>query len=309
MSASALKVVHLEASADPIKKSPGFKKKLLADRHLEMMALCGFGCRYCSSNNGNFLRIRRGPFADETQRQLGSRYLPATTPELHFDYPNIVARLEAQLAGKPKSWGAGEVLVMSQLTDAFSGTPLANGDTRRALELVLSKTSFRVRILTKWAGVGRSVQWRDFFAAHRDRVLVGLSCGTLNNEWARAVEVNTPPPTARLAAYRDLQAAGVPTFGMMCPVMPDQTGVEDLRRLLAWINPAAAEEVFVEPFNDRDNWRAVAAGYPEGSAGRAWMEESFGKGDRLLWSAYATNLLLRVRREAIAAGWLSKLRS
>lgn len=303
-----LKVVHLEASKAPIKDAPGFAKKLLATRHLELMALCGFGCRYCSSNDGNFLRIRRGPFLAETKRQLGTGYLPAAEPTLHFDYPNIIGQLTAQLADKSKAWLSGEVLVVSQLTDAFSGTALQSGDTRRALELVLAKTSARIRILTKNAGIGFSASWRGFFAAHPDRFLVGLSVGTHDDAWSRRVEVNTPPPSRRLAAYAELQGAGISTYGMLCPVMPGQVTDKAIDRFLFAIYPDVAEEIFAEPYNDRNNWRTVRDGWAVGTAEHAWMNYAFDTADAALWSAYATDLLLMLRERAERDGWISKLR-
>ena len=44
-------IVNVPAVKGPIRKSPGFAKKELADYKLDIVALCGFGCRYCSSNS------------------------------------------------------------------------------------------------------------------------------------------------------------------------------------------------------------------------------------------------------------------
>ena len=62
------------------------------------MSLCGFGCRYCSSNAGNYLRINRRKFADATEAQSGLRVLPADEPALTFEWPDVLQRLEEQLA-------------------------------------------------------------------------------------------------------------------------------------------------------------------------------------------------------------------
>ncbi|HUF79173.1 MAG TPA: hypothetical protein VMR44_09685, partial [Thermoanaerobaculia bacterium] len=110
-------VVFLPSVKDPVKSSPGFAKKNLSTYKLDIMALCGFGCRYCSSNAGNYLRINRRPFADETVRQLGERLLPAAEPSLTFEWPDIIQNLERQLDRHPRAWGRGETLVFSMLTD------------------------------------------------------------------------------------------------------------------------------------------------------------------------------------------------
>lgn len=43
MEKKALKVVNVPSVREPIMMAPGFQKKRLADRHIELMALCGFG--------------------------------------------------------------------------------------------------------------------------------------------------------------------------------------------------------------------------------------------------------------------------
>ncbi|WP_438029097.1 hypothetical protein [Sorangium sp. So ce233] len=304
------KLVMVPSIKEPIQRSPGFAKKELATYKLDLMGLCGFGCSYCSSNAGNYLRINRGKFADLTEQQLGERLLPATSPELAFLWPDVLERLRAQLAQKPHTLGAGETLVVSQLTDAFSPPLLADGTTQAALSLVLAKTSFRIRVLTKNAIVG-SPKWIDFFAAHPGRFVVGLSTGTLDSEWAYAVEVGTSSPQARIRALRALQDAGVPTFGMLCPVFPDTLlaeGNRSLDSLIEQIRPERCETVWAEPYNDRANWQAVRDGYPADAPGRRWLERVFGSGDRRAWSTYARDLYSRLRWAALRDGWLEKLR-
>ena len=66
-----LSVVEVPSIKVPITSSPGFAKKDLSDFKLDACGLCGFGCRYCSSNSGNYLRINRAMFADLTEQQLG----------------------------------------------------------------------------------------------------------------------------------------------------------------------------------------------------------------------------------------------
>jgi DNA repair photolyase len=302
-----LKVVEVPALLNPIAKSPGFAKKQLADWKLDVMGLCGFGCRYCSSNEGNYLRINRQPFADLTEEQLGERVLPTDDPALTFVMPDVIEHLERQLHGMPKGFGAGETLVVSMLTDAFSPPPIKDGTTEAALKLVLARTSFRVRVLTKSAIVGRS-SWIEFFLRHPKRFVVGLSTGTLDDEWARRVEVNTSSPSSRLRALCELQDAGVPTFGMLCPVFPDAVKRDALAELIDAIRPALCEHVWAEPFNDRSNWKAVRDGYATDSPGYAWLTRVYADGDRDAWSSYATKLYRRLARAARRDGWIEKLR-
>lgn len=304
-------LVALPSPRDPIKPSPGFAKKELATWKLDLVALCGFGCRYCSSSTGNYLRINREKFADATEAQLGRRLYPATSPELAMVWPDVIARLDEQLDRVGPGFGAGETLVFSMLTDAFSGPPLRSHVTEEALQRLIERTSFRVRVLTKNSVVGLSRMWVEYFHANLDRVVVGLSTGTLDDEWARRVEVGCPPPSARTKATRYLQALGVPTFGMLCPIFPDaMTGDGDgVADLVEAIRPNDCETVWAEPYNDRANWRAVQAGYDQGSPGWEWFENVYGEnGSRAAWSRYATELYLILRDLAEHGGWLHKLR-
>jgi len=279
----------------------------LSVRKLDLCGLCAFGCRYCSSNAGNYLRINRRRFADQTEEQLGQCIYPADDPALMFRWPGVLESLEAQLARMQERWGAGQTIVYSMLTDGFSPPLVRDGTTRAALELIVRHTSFRIRVLTKNAIVG-SDEWLSFFAEHADRFVVGLSIGTLDRDWARRIEVGTSSPEARLRATAKLQEAGVPTYGMLCPVFPDVLEGDGLERLVDRLRPEVVEHVWAEPYNDRQNWKTVRDGYERGSRGRRWLNSVYRSRNTVAWSRYATNLYIRLRRKARAEGWLSKLR-
>lgn len=296
-------------------ESPGFAKKGLSDYHMDLARRCGASCSYCSTNAGYPARVNRARLTALAREQLGVDVDPTREPgiSIAWDRAEVLRRLEAQLAGKSKAWGHGKTLMVSQLTDAFIGYPLTSGLTRAALDMVLERTSFRIRILTKCDVVARP-GWVDYFKAHEDRFVVGLSVGTLDDEWARRVEIGTTKPTARLRALHTLQDAGVTTFGMMCPVFPDMLrsdGGRDIDALIDAIRPDLCETVWAEPFNDRDNWEAVRNGYDPGSVGWTWFQDVYGSPNRargrMLWSRYATALYERLKRRAMDGAWMFKL--
>lgn len=300
-------VVETQGVKDPVKRSPGFAKKILSDYKLDIVGLCGFGCRYCSSNMGNYLRINREKFLEATRSQTGSNLMPTNAPELTFHWSDVLEKLETQLSKKRKNFGEGLTLVFSMLTDGFSPLLVKEGITESALRMVLEKTSFRIRVLTKNAIVG-SDKWIEFFQSYPGRFVVGLSTGTLNDEWARKVEIGTSLPSARLNALNRLQEAGVPTYGMLCPVFPDVLGNGQLDALIDRINPQVVEHVWAEPYNDRINWEYVRGGYDPISPGYEWMTDVYGNRNTARWSEYATDLLLELRERAKREGWLPKLR-
>jgi len=322
-----IKVVHVPCIKTPIAACPGFAKKKLADFKLDLSARCGFGCLYCSSDETKYMRTHREQFAALTEEQLGRRILPKEDPSLMFVWPDIPERLDNQLSGKSKRFGAGSTLVFSMLTDGFSPAMLGRELPRpglfdpagmpvlpphetvagRAVLRVIDRTSFRIRVLTKNAIVGTE-PWIDFFAQHRDRFVIGLSTGTLNDSWARRIELGTSLPTERLAALANLQAAGLATFGMLCPVFPDVLGGNSLESMLDSISSSCVEHLWAEPFNDRNNWQAVRKGYSTESFGYSWLTDVFEYRRTAIWSRYATELYVRLRTKAEREGWLSKLR-
>ena len=294
-------IVNVPSIKKPIQDSPGFAKKELATHKLDIMGWCQASCLYCSSPSGNYLRINKARFADRTEEQTGQRLYPGVDPALTLRWEDFDARLDEQLRTKPKdgSWGAGKVLMFSQLTDAFSPWAVREGLTRRTLEKVLKRTSFRIRVLTKFDIVGDDA-WIAFFKEHPGRFVVGLSIGTLDDVWARKVEIGTSSPSARLRALHRLQDAGVPTFGMLCPIFPNVLSGFRVLRLVEAIRPALCETVWSEPYNDRANWRRVADAHESPLERKALSMIFEGPSARGYWSDYARALYQRVH-EALGA--------
>ena len=289
-------IVDVPSVRDPIKVSPGFAKKELATHKLDIMGWCAANCLYCSSPSGNYLRIRKEEFADLAEQQTGKRLYPGVDPALTLRWEDFEQRLDEQLRTKRKdgSWGRGETCQFGQLVDNFSPWAERSGLTRRTLEKCVERTGMRFRVLTKFDIVGDDA-WIAFFREHPGRFVVGLSIGTLDDAWARKVEVGTSSPSARIRALHRLQDAGVPTYGMLCPVFPDALADDGVERLVEAIRPARCETVWSEPFNDRNNWRAVANGYLHGTPAYDRMVSLFSGLERVLrWSDYAEDLYARV---------------
>lgn len=301
------KFVYVPTIKIPITESPGFDKKGLANFKLDLIGLCEFACVYCSSNSGNYLRINAKPFADLTEQQTGERTMPSDDPHLMFLWPEILECMAAQLANKRDDFGKGKTLVVSMLTDAFSPHLVRSGLTEKALRMVLDKTQFRIRVLTKNSIVGKPY-WVDFFRAFPDRFVIGLSVGSLNDSWAKTVEKFTAPPSSRIKAMHRLQDAGIPTYGMFCPAFPEVLDGDHLEQLVEGIHPSAVETVCAEPYNDRKNWKHLRDAFPRSSSSHQWLTQVFEQKQYDLWSRYATDLYLRIRAVAERDGWLHKLK-
>jgi DNA repair photolyase len=301
------RIVNVPQMKSLVKKAPGFTKKELATYKLDILALCGFGCRYCSSNTGNYLRINAKKFSTCVEKQFGKAGNHIDDSSLTYVYPDVVNQLKNELIQKSKSFGAGHTLMFSMLTDGFSPSIVEDGTTKAVLELVLRMTSFRIRVLTKNAIVG-SKEWVQFFAEHRDRFVIGLSTGSLDDDWSRKMEVGTSPPSDRFAALANLQAAGVPTFGMLCPVFPDMLEDRLIEKMIELINPELVEHIWAEPYNSRANWKVVRDSFVPGSQAYEWFTNVYGHKWTYLWSRYATDLYRRMHRSALMGGWVHKIR-
>lgn len=301
------KIVEVPQMKTLIKPAPGFVKKQLADYKLDILALCGFGCLYCSSNMGNYLRIHQKEFAGLTKAQIGKEIMPSEDPSLMMVWPDVVNQLADELRSSPKSFGQGLTLMFSMLTDGFSPKLVDEGITKLVLDLILEKTSFRIRVLTKNAIVG-SPEWIKFFAENNDRFVVGLSTGSLDDAWCRRMELGTSSPRNRFVALHNLQEAGVPTFGMLCPVFPDMMEDNSLERMIESVNPDLVETIWAEPYNDRVNWRVVRNSYQVNSKTYNWFTNVYDYKLPGLWSSYATDMYTRLKRAAIKQDWLPKLK-
>jgi len=290
-----------------IQAGSGWVKKGLCNDKIDLLGLCGFGCSYCSTDSTTYLRMNRRKFETLTMEQNEVSYAPRENPLLTYEYEDVIPKLEQELDSYHKGKGKGRVLAFSKLTDAFSPRLVSSGITKKALELIFKHTEYRVRIMTKSAVLGKS-DWVSFLSEHKDRIVVGFSTGSLNDAWAKKVEVGTGIPSKRLEALEKLQNAGVPTYGMLCPMFPEMLDEKKMDDLLNRISPSVVETIWAEPYNDRANWRVVREGFDRSSDEYSWFTKVYENGDKDLWSEYATRLYTMLLERAQTNGWTEKLR-
>ena len=134
---------------------------------------------------------------------------------------------------------------------------------REALELILTKSTLRVRLLTRSPLARRDFDLMKLFG---ERLMFGMSLPTLNNQLARIYEPNAPAPSQRLDTLRRAQAEGIPVFVAVAPVYPECNYGDMLNTLRAVqeLNPVT---VFMEPINIRaENVARIEAHYHSLSA-------------------------------------------
>ena len=176
------------------------------DRSINPYRGCEHGCVYC--------------YARPTHAYLG------LSPGLDFETrlftkPDAAALLRRQLA-KPSY--RPRPIAMGTNTDPYQPIEQRLGITRSILEVLLEHRH-PVTITTKSARLLRDLDLFTALAAD-NLVHIAISVTTLDTDLAHKLEPRAATPSRRLAALRDLSAAGIPTAVMVAPVIPALTDHE-----------------------------------------------------------------------------------
>lgn len=167
---------------------------------------CEHGCIYC--------------FARPTHEYLGF------SAGLDFESRIMVKENAAELLRKELSspkWKP-QVLVMSGVTDCYQPIERKLQITRRCLA-VLAEFRNPVAIVTKNHLVTRDIDLLSELAGHNASA-VNVSVTTLDPTLTPRLEPRASLPQHRLAAIRELSAAGIPVNVMVAPVIPGITDHE-----------------------------------------------------------------------------------
>jgi DNA repair photolyase len=186
---------------------------------------CEFGCIYC--------------FARPTHEYLGfsagldfeSRIM------VKEDGPELLRKELSALKWKPQT------IVMSGVTDCYQPIERKLKITRRCLE-VLAEFRNPVAIITKNHLVTRDIDFLSELARYNAAV-VNVSITTLDPTLTPKLEPRASLPAHRLAAVRELSAAGIPVNVLVAPVIPAITDHEMPRIIEAAAEAGAVSAGFV----------------------------------------------------------------
>jgi DNA repair photolyase len=210
--------LHLERDADwNPEEEPAIKTEFLRDHSASIISYndspdipfraslnpyrgCEHGCAYC--------------YARPTHEYLGfsagldfeSRIM------VKENAPELLRRELASPKWKP------QLLALSGVTDPYQPVERKLEITRRCLAL-LAECRNPVGIVTKNRLVTRDLDYLRELAAH-NAVCVFVSLTTLDPTLRAVLEPRTSPPAARLAAVRELAAAGIPVGVLVAPIIP-----------------------------------------------------------------------------------------
>jgi DNA repair photolyase len=268
-----------------------FHEKLLCDGlTFNLGYACGFTCRYC------YVEAVIYKLVDRQLRKFNRQHCTK------FDFPDVVIRrkealtvLRAQLLnpdGSPKFMDPDDrrVIYSSTLVDPASNNELLQ-ETADACNLILEHTNWQIRLLSKSALLKNLIAKELIPKKYHNRLILGFSIGTLNDNIARAIESGTSSPRARIKALHWLQDHGIRTFGMICPSLPQEDYDKFSKEICEAIRVEKCEHIWAEIINVRGENRdkTIEALKLAGLTTQAELMESvfLGKGAKALWETYA----------------------
>ncbi len=109
-------------------------------------------------------------------------------------------------------------LLLSSVTDPYLPLEKKYQNTRKILQKLVD-TDAEVSILTKSKLVTRDI---DLFKQFKN-IEVGISISTLDDSFAKKIEHGASKPSDRIAALKEVSAAGIPTYTFISPYFPEIT--------------------------------------------------------------------------------------
>lgn len=216
------------------------KKELCTGPTINLGLACDYQCSYCYVPG----LMGRHPTVLAIGKTSGNKHQEIS---LTKSDPLPTLKRELLYADATPRFMAHEVVFTSTLIDPCSNKEML-ANTLGACKLVLAHTPWTIRLLTKSAAV---VQLAKELVGDKDRVIFGVSTGTLDDNVARHVERGASSPTARINSLRTLAESGFQTFGMICPILP-KTDLEAFAdEVASKILPYVTEHVWAEVLNAR----------------------------------------------------------
>lgn len=228
----------------------GFKDKLLCDGPTFTTGdACVYSCSFCYvesqmqskppiGGEGGILEQAGKPFHDIVIRR---------------EKPLDVLRDQLFKGnGKPKFDDPADnrVIYASPLVDVAATLELCR-ETILVCQMILEHTHWQIRLLSKSSFLPIIA---NALEKYRDRVIYGVSTGTLDDLLAAAFEEGTALVSKRIQSLRKLQDQGFRTFGMICPSLPLLSGdpyLEFSKAAMEAIRVERCEHVWAEAINVR----------------------------------------------------------
>src|SRR4051812_36658543 len=183
-----------------------FAEKLLCDGlTFSTGTACAYTCEFCYVPD----------MMDKQKPYLEKQGITSPHEDIVIRRAGAIARLRAELtdrAGRPKYKTPEDrrVIYSSPLVDVAANMELVR-ETIEACRVILELTNWQIRLLSKSNLLPKIAEQ---LSTHRDRMIYGVSTGTLDDDLARVFEKGTPLVSKRIQSLHWLQDNGFRTFGM-----------------------------------------------------------------------------------------------
>ena len=182
-------------------------KSILSNRNgMNLYRGCQHGCIYCDSRSRCY--------------QINHRFEDIEVKE------NALELLEAALRSKRKPCMIGT----GSMTDPYMPLEETRMLTRKSLELI-DRYGFGATVLTKSDRVLRDLNLLKRINS-RAKAVVQMTLTTADEDLCRILEPGVCTTARRVAALKELRAAGIPTVVWMCPILPFLNDTEENIRTL-----------------------------------------------------------------------------
>jgi DNA repair photolyase len=256
-----------------INYTSGFGHKLLCDSlTFTAGSACAYSCTFCYVED----LMRKNPhwaaaqaanpgagFTDVVIRRSGTAAAIAKELTDRNGKPRYLQPMPENCKEEDKRLYGPAVIYASPLVDVAANMELVN-ETVEICKTILLATPWLIRLLSKSNLLPKIAQALDggaipcgceshekFRQAARERIIYGVSTGTLDDKLAQAFEVGTPLVSKRIASLHWLQDNGFRTFGMICPSLPQENYGKFALEMADALRADKCEHVWGEVINAR----------------------------------------------------------
>jgi DNA repair photolyase len=260
-----------------------FKPKLLCDGlTFSLDTACVYRCAFCYVPD---MMRKQQPY-------LERHGVTGKHEDIVIRRANAVDSLREALA-KPKARAIADkelVVYSSPLADVAGNMPMVR-DTIEACSEILKQTKWHIRLLSKSNLLPKVAEGLCIMHPEKcikERLIFGVSTGTLDDKLAQAFEEGTPLVSKRIASLHWLQDNGYRTYGMICPSLPQLDYSKFAREMAQAIRADRCEHVWGEVINLRGESfeRTIKA---LSDAGHTWEVSALRRVaiDKAAWEDYA----------------------
>ncbi len=187
---------------------------------------------------------------------------------------------------------------MASSSDPYPTVESELGLTRQCLKIIAG-SSCRLQVFTKSDVVARDT---DLLAAIP--CTVALTITTLDDELAKVIESNAPPPSKRLKAIEKLVSRGVPVTVRVDPVIPFLN--DEPVKLLSVLSSLGVKHITSSTYKVKpDNWKRLTNALPKTAEKLAPLYFKQGErvgGNTLLPKELRIKLMKNMQEQALANG-------